>query len=82
MTNIYKSLDQRARSQLEYLVAHLTYIHTDGHCSLMMLREECNLPLSQMNDVRICALVSKEHPESLDIDINDLTNGRYSSAYS
>jgi hypothetical protein len=40
---------------------------------LMMLREERNLPLSQMNNVRVCALVSKEHPESLDFDINELT---------
>ncbi len=38
---------------------------------LKALREECNLPLSQMNDVRVCALVSQEHPESLDFDILD-----------
>jgi hypothetical protein len=40
---------------------------------LLMLREECNLPLFQMNDVWICAFVSKEHLESLDFDINELT---------
>jgi hypothetical protein len=32
------------------------------------LKEECNLPYSQMNDVRVCVIVSREHPEALDFD--------------
>jgi hypothetical protein len=39
---------------------------------LRTLREECNLPLSQMNDVHVCVLVSQEHPKSLDFDVHDL----------
>jgi hypothetical protein len=39
---------------------------------LKMLHVECKLPYSQMNDVRVCVLVSREHPESLDFDINQV----------
>ena len=28
---------------------------------------------SQMNDVRVCVLVARDHPESLDFNINELT---------
>jgi hypothetical protein len=39
---------------------------------LRLLREECNLPLSQMNDGCVCVLVSQEHPGSLNFDVHDL----------
>ena len=37
------------------------------------LNVECNLMYSQMNDVRVCVLVARDHPESLDFNINELT---------
>lgn len=39
---------------------------------LQMLHNECKLPYSQMNDVRVCVLVSREHPGCLDFDIKNL----------
>jgi hypothetical protein len=45
--------------------------YTPASC-LRTLREECNLLLSQMNNVWVCATVSQEHLKSLDFDIHDL----------
>ena len=39
----------------------------------MMLRSECNLLISHIADVRVCAFVSREHPETLDYDASCLT---------
>lgn len=46
----------------QYSVACITTLHV-----------ECKLMYSQMNDVRVCVLVARDHPESLDFNINELT---------
>ncbi len=38
-----------------------------------ILRFECNLLISHIADVHVCAFVSREHPETLDYDISSLT---------
>ena len=38
-----------------------------------MLRFECNLLISHIADVRVCAFVSREHPETLHYDVSALT---------
>ncbi len=39
---------------------------------LKVLHVECKLMYSQMNDARVCMLVLREHPESLNFDMNHL----------
>ena len=34
---------------------------------------ECNLLISHIADVRVCAFVSREHPETSDYDVSSLT---------
>ena len=41
--------------------------HYTAPC-LSMLRFECRLPYALMNDVRVCVIVSRENPESLDFE--------------
>jgi hypothetical protein len=36
---------------------------------------ECNLLYSQMNDLRICLLITQEHPETVDYNHVPLTRG-------
>ena len=38
-----------------------------------MLHFECRFLLSQISNVRVCAFVSREHPETLDYDGSSLT---------
>ncbi len=51
----------------------------DSHCEkyspecINMLRFECNLLMSHIADVRVCAFVSREHPEMLDYVVSSLT---------
>jgi len=40
---------------------------------IYMLCSECNLLISHIADVRVCAFVSREHPETLDYDASCLT---------
>jgi hypothetical protein len=35
--------------------------------SLQQLHTECRIPYAQMNDVRVCVLIARQHPETLDM---------------
>ena len=35
--------------------------------SLQQLHAECKIPYTQMNDVRVCVLIARQHPETLDM---------------
>ena len=37
--------------------------------SLQQLHTECNIPYSQLNDIRICVIIARQHPETLDMTI-------------
>jgi len=41
--------------------------HYTAAC-VLMLRFECRLPYALMNDVCVCVIVSREHPESIDFE--------------
>ena len=37
--------------------------------SLKLLHEECMLPFSQINDILVCIIISRLHPETLDMSV-------------
>ena len=45
--------------------------HYTAAC-LRMLRLECRLAYSQMNDIRVCVIVTREHPEMVEFNVAEL----------
>ena len=55
----------------------MTVVETNNNdisvACMKAMHQECNLLYSQMNDLRVCIIISRAHPEFLDFDI-DATN--------
>ena len=45
--------------------------HYTAAC-LWMLRLKCRLAYSQMNDIRVCVIVTREHPETVEFNVAEL----------
>ena len=41
---------------------------------LRALKTECKLNLNQLTEIRVCMIIAKEHPETLDMDLDDIEN--------
>ena len=41
---------------------------------LRALKTECKLNLNQLTEIRVCMIIAKEHPETLDMDLDDIQN--------
>lgn len=52
----------------------MTIVTTNGGYTrqcLEQLHNECRIPYSQMNDIRVCVIIGRDHPETLEMELTN-----------